>query len=206
MQEKIYSSKKNGMLAMTLTLLLYLVGIAAMIVGIVEGLFVDNGAPAPSYTEQQNTYPVYKIDALLDWLLVGKPEENIQSALDTFLLIDYYGFHIQDNFMSLLNDVARLLINLLPSLGLFSSSAHLAYEPDELTVSWYVDDKLNGKIDGENCYGEQKIIEFSKMFDIRKMDAFYSDSLSDLPIMKKAKKAYLVDGDKITEIDAKKYN
>lgn len=111
-----------------------------MIVGIVEGLFVDNGAPAPSYTEEQNTYPVYKIDALLDWLLVGKPEENVQSALDTFILIDYYGFHIQDNFMSLLNDVARLLINLLPSLGLFSSSAHLAYTPDELNVSWFIDE------------------------------------------------------------------
>ncbi|MEE1010812.1 MAG: dockerin type I repeat-containing protein [Acutalibacteraceae bacterium] len=111
-----------------------------MIVGIVEGLFVDNGAPVPEYTEQQNTYPVYKIDALLDWLLVGKPEENIQSALDTFILIDYYGIHIQDNFMSLLNDVARLLINLLPSLGLFSSSAHLAYTPDELNVSWYIDE------------------------------------------------------------------
>ena len=52
----------------------------------------------------------------------------------------------------------------------------------------------------------QKIIEFSKLFDLRKMDAFYSDSLSDLPIMKKAKKAYLVDGDKVMEIDAKKYN
>jgi len=111
-----------------------------MIVGIVEGLFVDNGAPAPTYTEQQNTYPVYKIDALLDWLLVGKPEENIQSALDTFILIDYYGIHIQDNFMSLLNDVARLLINLLPSLGLFESSAHLAYTPDELNVSWFIDE------------------------------------------------------------------
>ena len=67
-------------------------------------------------------------------------------------------------------------------------------------------DTRSGKIDGENCYGEQKIIEFSKLFDLRKLDSFYSDSLSDLPIMKKAKKAYLVDGDKITEIDAKKYN
>lgn len=114
-----------------------------MIVGIVEGLFVDNGAPVPEYTEEQNTYPVYKIDALLDWLLVGKPEENVQSALDTFLLIDYYGFHIQDNFMSLLNDVARLLINLLPSLGLFSSSAHLAYTPDELNVTWFIDEGYN---------------------------------------------------------------
>ena len=67
-------------------------------------------------------------------------------------------------------------------------------------------DTRSGKIEGENCYGEQKIIEFSKLFDLRKLDAFYSDYLSDLPIMKNEKKAYLVDGDKITEIDAKKYN
>lgn len=66
-------------------------------------------------------------------------------------------------------------------------------------------DTKSGKIDGENCYGEQKIIEFSKLFEIDKLDAFYSDSLSDLPIMEKAKKAYLVDGDVITEIDAKNY-
>lgn len=67
-------------------------------------------------------------------------------------------------------------------------------------------DTKSGKIEGENCYGEQKIIEFSKMFEINKLEAFYSDSLSDLPIMEKAKKAYLVDGNKITEINAKEYN
>ena len=66
-------------------------------------------------------------------------------------------------------------------------------------------DTKSGKIIGENCYGEEKIIEFSKLFELDKMDAFYSDSLSDLPIMRKAKKAYLVDGDTITEIDAKNY-
>lgn len=114
-----------------------------MIVGIVEGLFVDNGAPAPSYTDEENSKPTLKVDALLDWLLVGDPANNVNSALDTFLLIDYYGFHIQDNFMSLLNDVARLLINLLPSLGLFADSAHLAYTPDELTVSYYIDENFN---------------------------------------------------------------
>lgn len=67
-------------------------------------------------------------------------------------------------------------------------------------------DTKSGKIIGENCYGEQKIIEFSKLFELKKLDSFYSDSLSDLPIMEKAKKAYLVDGDIVTEIDAKNYN
>lgn len=67
-------------------------------------------------------------------------------------------------------------------------------------------DTKSGKIEGENCYGEQKIIEYSKMFEIKDLDAFYSDSLSDLPIMEKAKKAYLVDGNKITETNTKEYN
>lgn len=80
---------------------------------------------------------------------------------------------------------------------------------ETLNVKYWVAtnyDTKSGKIIGENCYGEEKIIEFSKLFELKKLDTFYSDSLSDLPIMKKAKKAYLVDGDKITEIDAKNYN
>lgn len=80
---------------------------------------------------------------------------------------------------------------------------------DTLSIKYWAAtnyDTKSGKIEGENCYGEQKIIEFSKMFEINKLEAFYSDSLSDLPIMEKAKKAYLVDGNKITEINAKEYN
>ena len=67
-------------------------------------------------------------------------------------------------------------------------------------------DTKSGKIEGENCYGEQKVVEFSKLFELDKLDAFYSDSMSDLPLMKKEKKAFLVDGDKITEFDAKNYS
>lgn len=115
----------------------------SMIIGVVQGLFEDNGAPKLTLTGDAAEYPVPQMNALLDWLLVGDPANNVNSALDTFILIDYYGFHIQDNFMSLLNDVARLLINLLPSLGLFADSAHLAYEPEELTVIWFVDENYN---------------------------------------------------------------
>ncbi|MBQ8027215.1 MAG: hypothetical protein IJ261_03760, partial [Clostridia bacterium] len=114
-----------------------------MIIGIVQGLFEDNGAPELVLSGDALSYPVPQLNALLDWLLVGNPAEGVDSALDTFLLIDYYGFHIQDNFMSLLNDVARLLINLLPSLGLFADSAHLAYTPDELNVIKYIDENFN---------------------------------------------------------------
>lgn len=108
----------------------------SLIVGLVESLLVQNGAPKPSFTEEENTYPALKIDALIDWLFNG-------GGLDTFILIDYKGIQIQDNFMSLLNDIVRLLVNMLPSLGLFESSAHLGYEPSELTAIWYYDEAGN---------------------------------------------------------------
>ncbi len=105
----------------------------SMVIGLVESLLVQNGAPEPEYTDDENKYPALKIDAMLDWLFNG-------GGLDAFLLIDYQGIHIQDNFMSLLNDLIRLLVNMLPSLGLFESAAHLSYSPDEMNAVWYYND------------------------------------------------------------------
>ena len=115
----------------------------SLIIGAVEGLLVANGAPEIKYTQDEMTYPVPKLTKLLKWLLVGDPTNGVFPALDSFIKIDYYGLHIQDGFMSLLNDVARLLINLLPSLGLFGSSEHLAYTPDQLNESWFIDEDYN---------------------------------------------------------------
>ncbi len=104
----------------------------SLIVGLVESLLTQNGAPDPVYTDDENTYPKLKIDAMIDWLFNG-------GGLDTFIKIDYQGLHIQDNFMSLLNDLIRLLVNMLPSLGLFESSAHLGYTADQLNAVWGYD-------------------------------------------------------------------
>lgn len=104
-----------------------------LIIGLVESLLVQNGAPEIHYSDLAMTYPAPKIDALVDWLFNG-------GALDTFILIDYNGIQIQDNFMSLLNDLIRLLVNMLPSFGLFESSAHLGYASDELTAIWFYDE------------------------------------------------------------------
>ncbi len=101
------------------------------IVGAVEGLMTQNGAPVPEYTDDENSYPVLKVQALMDWFLMPG------GGLATLIEIDYQGFHIKDAFMSLLADVARLGINLLPGLGLFASSADLAYTADELNEVWY---------------------------------------------------------------------
>lgn len=62
-----------------------------------------------------------------------------------------------------------------------------------------------GKIYGENCYGEEKIKELKRVYPKAKLEAFYSDSLSDLPVMKIADKAYLVKGEDVKEINTADY-
>lgn len=108
-----------------------------LIVGLVEDLCVANGAPKINYTEEENTLPSKKIDKLVDWFFNG-------GGLDTFILIDYYGIHIQDNFMSLLNDLIRLAINLLPALGL-EIDAKPSYTTAQLNEVWYYNEA------GEYC-------------------------------------------------------
>lgn len=62
-----------------------------------------------------------------------------------------------------------------------------------------------GKIYGNNCYGEEKVVQYNKMFAGKQLDAFYSDSLSDLPMMRISKQAILVDGDNLKEINVEEY-
>ena len=77
-----------------------------------------------------------------------------------------------------------------------------------LNIKNYIATNYNvktGKIYGKNCYGEAKVEEFERIYPKAKLEAFYSDSLSDLPMMKLAEKAYLVDGENVKEIDTKDY-
>lgn len=51
----------------------------------------------------------------------------------------------------------------------------------------------DGKIIGKNCFGEEKVKRFYDMgFKKEDVDEFYSDSLSDTPLAKISKKAYVV--------------
>lgn len=60
-------------------------------------------------------------------------------------------------------------------------------------------DKHSGKYFGTNCYGEEKVKRFNEIFPNSSIDNFYSDSLSDTPIAKLAKQAFLVSGNSIKE-------
>lgn len=55
-------------------------------------------------------------------------------------------------------------------------------------------------IGGNHCYGKQKPAFFREQFGDTPLETFYSDSMSDEPMFKLAKRGYLVKGDKITLI------
>ena len=65
-------------------------------------------------------------------------------------------------------------------------------------MATYVDIKT-GKILGENCRGKEKVKRFYEKFPNGKIDKFYSDSYSDLPLASIAKESYLVKGNKIED-------
>ncbi len=55
----------------------------------------------------------------------------------------------------------------------------------------------NGKFMSLNCWGQEKVVRFNKEFKNAEVKEFYSDSLSDTPMAKLAKKAFLVKGEKL---------
>ena len=52
---------------------------------------------------------------------------------------------------------------------------------------------------GLNCKGEEKVKRFKKIYKDVKINNAYSDSLSDIPMFKLAKKAYIVKDEKLIE-------
>ena len=80
---------------------------------------------------------------------------------------------------------------------IISASLTFLLEPimNMLSIKNWISTKYiveTGKIDGENCYGNEKLVQFKKKLKNQELEAFYSDSLSDLPMMKYARTAYLV--------------
>ena len=60
-------------------------------------------------------------------------------------------------------------------------------------------DKKTGKFNSSNCYGEEKIKRLNEKYKDYKIDRFYSDSKSDLPLARIAKKPYFIIHDREEE-------
>lgn len=58
-------------------------------------------------------------------------------------------------------------------------------------------DPKTGKNLAENCYGAEKVVRMKELYDIKDMEAFYSDSYSDDPLAQYAKESYLVVGNEL---------
>ena len=57
--------------------------------------------------------------------------------------------------------------------------------------------KNTGKYTSNNCYGEEKVKRLCEKYSKIKVNEAYSDSLSDMPMLKLAKKKYLVKKNKL---------
>ena len=53
-------------------------------------------------------------------------------------------------------------------------------------------DYRNGKFDGPNCKGEEKVTRLMREYSVSQIDSFYSDSVSDQPLADISNKAFLV--------------
>lgn len=53
-------------------------------------------------------------------------------------------------------------------------------------------DPKSGRFQSENCKGEEKVKRFKRAYGSEKIEEFYSDSHSDLPMARLAESAYLV--------------
>jgi len=62
-----------------------------------------------------------------------------------------------------------------------------------------------GKFESLNCYGKEKVRRLKEIYPKFEVEKSYSDSLSDIPILELAKKAYLVKGSKLIEYRSDKY-
>ncbi|MBR1821715.1 MAG: haloacid dehalogenase-like hydrolase [Clostridia bacterium] len=58
-------------------------------------------------------------------------------------------------------------------------------------------DKHTGLFLGPNCHGPEKVSRFRARFPGERIDEFYSDSRSDDPLAKLARKAWLVKGERL---------
>lgn len=58
-------------------------------------------------------------------------------------------------------------------------------------------DIRTGRYEGENCRGYEKVRRFQTEYPQTKLEEFYSDSITDLPMAEISQKAYLVKGNRI---------
>lgn len=125
-------------------------------------------------------------------------KEKLFSIVRHFQPIDKY---VDDFWAKNKNGIAKYYLNQKqPTDVVISASPSFLLENicKELGVHTLIASKADsqtGRWLGSNCYGEEKVVRYREIFGDAEIDNFYSDSLSDTPLARLAKKAYIVDGE-----------
>lgn len=87
---------------------------------------------------------------------------------------------------------------------IISASPEFLLEPicEKLGVEHLIASRVDpktGLYSGENCHGAEKVRRFREKFGDCEIEEFYSDSHSDDPMARLAKKAWMVKGESLTE-------
>lgn len=85
-----------------------------------------------------------------------------------------------------------------------SASPEFLLEPicGQLGIRYLMASKVNpltGKYTGVNCHDDEKVRRYKERFGDTPIDEFYSDSYSDTPLARLARKSFLVKGDKLSD-------
>ena len=106
---------------------------------------------------------------------------------------------IKQNFLTMLKE-DDLIITGCPNFL-------INYIKDELKVKNIIctDFDLKNKKVNFICFGKNKVVAYKEKYNNKKINKFYTDSLSDVPFMKLANEVYLVNKNDIKKIDKSKY-
>lgn len=95
------------------------------------------------------------------------------------------------------HDIARIIISASPEFLL----SPLAKEIDAKLIIATQVDMRSGKLTSSYCYGHEKVVRFLAEARDATVRAAYSDSLSDLPMLQLADKAYIVRRHKVIPLE-----
>ncbi len=110
---------------------------------------------------------------------------DIERSVSSFWKSHYQNikdWYIQTNHKRDVIISASPLFLLTPAFDQLHALALIATEVNPTT----------GSIIGENCRGEEKVSRLKKIYEEPVVESAYSDSLSDLPILRLAQKPYIV--------------
>lgn len=151
------------------------------------------------------------IEYKLNLLKVEKIYETCELIINSFLIKTKYNEEeLVNEFWKLnLKKIKPKFLNMLKEDDLIITGCPnflINYIKKDLKVKNIIctDFDLKNKKVNFICFGKNKVIAYKEKYD-KKINKFYTDSLSDIPFMELSKEVYLVNKNNIKKIDKSKY-